>query len=359
MANETGKDETASGSTPVIQEVKAAPKQDVAAIPLNEHTGADPAVAAFVRYLRSERQASAHTVSAYVKDISQFAHHAWGGLPPPFDWSGVDRYMARGFVVALQQAGCAATSTRRKISSARSFYDFMIRDGYLDSSPFDGVRGPRLPRHLPGVLTVEQVATLLAAPMKAFARDRKAASDGAARTEQDELLALYAAWRDTAILETLYSTGARISEAMGLVRGRIDLKRGVAIVLGKGRKERLCALGEPACDALSQALDLSAMLWPKTRDANSEVFRNLRGGPLTPRSVEREMKRWLSEAGLPPDYSPHKLRHSFATHLLDAGADLRNVQEMLGHASIATTQIYTHLTVERLRETYDKAHPRA
>ncbi len=341
----------------VAQEVKFATKQDVAAIPLNQHTGEDPAVAAFVRYLLSERQASTNTVSAYVKDLSQFASHAWGDLLPPFDWASIDRYAARGFVVKLQQAECAPTSTRRKLSSARSFYDFLIRDGYLDSSPFEGVRGPRLAHRLPGVLTVEQVATLLAAPMKAYERDRKAAA--AARDERDELLALYAAWRDTAILETLYSTGARISEAMGLVRNRVDIRRGVAIVFGKGRKERLCALGEPACDALSQALELSALLWPETQRADSEIFRNLRGGPLTPRSVEREMKHWLQEAGLPPDYSPHKLRHSFATHLLDAGADLRNVQEMLGHASIATTQIYTHLTIERLRETYDKAHPRA
>lgn len=343
----------------VVLEVRTVVAEDVAAIPLNERAGEDPAVAAFVRYLRSERRASDHTVGAYMQDIAQFAHTAWGDSMPPFDWSGPDRYSARGFLVELQKAGCAPASVRRKLSSMRSFYKFLVRDGYLDSSPFEGVHGPRLSRHLPGVLTIEQVAALLAAPMEEYRRILGGGADGEWPDPRKRALAGYAAARDWAILETLYSTGARISEATGLVHGRVDLGRGVAIVLGKGRKERLCVLGEPACTALRAAFALSAELWPGSGASDRPLFLNLRGKAITPRSVERDMKRWLAAAGIPPDYSPHKLRHSFATHLLDAGADLRSVQEMLGHSSIATTQIYTHLTVERLRETYDKAHPRA
>ena len=335
-------------SEPVVLEARLPVPEDVAAIPLHPRAGEDPAVRAFLRYLRGERQASEHTVAAYFRDIAQFAGNAWDSLPPPFDWSDPDRYAARGFLVALQKAGCEAASTRRKLSSLRSLYAFLVRDGFVESSPFEGLRGPRLARHLPAVLTVEQVARLLGAPLAALGNEKDPGP-----------LRLYAAWRDTAVLETLYSTGARISEALGLARSRADLAQGVVLVRGKGRKERLCVLGGPAREALGHTLALSDLLWPASRGPDEPLFRNLRGGPLTPRSVEREMKRWLSAAGLPPDYSPHKLRHSFATHLLDAGADLRSVQEMLGHASLSTTQIYTHLTIERLKEAYDKAHPRA
>ncbi|MGI6495362.1 MAG: tyrosine recombinase XerC [Kiritimatiellia bacterium] len=348
------------GDPEICREVRLPAPEDVAPPPLHPLAGDDPAVRAFLRCLAGERQASGHTSRAYFRDIAQFAGHLWNGFPPPFDWSDPDRYAARAFLVALQKAGCAPATTRRKLSSLRSFYDFLARDGFVASSPFEGLRGPRLQRPLPNVLTLEQVAALLAAPMAAW-RERQAAEPppGDADAAADDPLPLYAALRDTAILETLYSTGARISEAMGLVRSRIDLQTGLVRVRGKGRKERVCVLGAPARDALRKALELSARLWPRTAAPDEPVFRNLRGGPLSPRSVERAMKRWLAAAGLPPDFSPHQLRHSFATHLLDAGADLRSVQEMLGHANLATTQIYTHLTVERLKEAYDRAHPRA
>jgi integrase/recombinase XerC len=214
------------------------------------------------------------------------------------------------------------------------------------------LHGPRLARRLPVVLTVPQVAALLAAPARAWAE--KCARSGAPDPD-----GAYAARRDTAILETLYSTGGRVSEIVGLTRGAVDLLGGVARVRGKGKKERLCALGRPAVQALERMLDEAEARWPDAAKPGHPLFLNLQGGPLTARSVERRLKTWLAAAGLPPEITPHKLRHSFATHLLDAGADLRSVQELLGHASLSTTQIYTHVSVARLKDVYRKAHPRA
>jgi integrase/recombinase XerC len=171
----------------------------------------------------------------------------------------------------------------------------------------------------------------------------------------------YAAWRDTAIFEVLYSTGCRVSEAAALTWGEIAFKQrlGTVVVQGKGRKQRLCVLGEPACDALRTLRGCAGVLWQGRDGDTHPLFLNLKGGPLTVRSMERQMKVWLHAAGLPPEVTPHKLRHSFATHLLDAGADLRCVQEMLGHSSLSTTQIYTHVSIERLKEEYHRGHPRA
>ena len=193
---------------------------------------------------------------------------------------------------------------------------------------------------------------LLEAPVQALAEQEK-------NGVKPEPSAVYASLRDAAILELLYSTGARISEAAGLTRRHVDLLAGVARVRGKGKKERLCALGRPAVHALEKALEVSELLWPASAKDTSPIFLNLHGGPLTTRSMERNMKTWLAAAGLPRALTPHKLRHSFATHLLDAGADLRSVQELLGHASLTTTQIYTQVSVERLKEIYRHAHPRA
>ena len=168
--------------------------------------------------------------------------------------------------------------------------------------------------------------------------------------------------RDTAILDALYSTGARVTEIVTLTDPAVDMIGGVAKVRGKGKKERLCPLGKPACLALRSALSLRDILWPRVaaaRENNRRLFLNWRGEPLTARSVERVLKQYLAEAGLNAALSPHALRHSFATHMLDAGADLRSVQELLGHASLSTTQIYTHVSVERLKKVYQETHPRA
>ena len=323
-------------------------------LPLHPNLSDDPLVQRFDQHLRVERNASSHTAAAYLQDLAQFAAHAFGGqVPPPFDWSTPDRFTVRGFLVDCQKDGAAPATTRRKLAAVRTFYTFLIREGCADRNPCAGLRGPRLARRLPDVLTVRQVAALLQAPL----------ADLKARQERSGVppppIEAYAAWRDAAIFEVLYSTGARVAEAAALTRAAADLDGAVVRLRGKGRKERLGALGRPAVAALRQALDFAAFIWPESARPGSPVFLNLRGGALTPRSIERQMKRWLAAAGLPPRLTPHKLRHSFATHLLEAGADLRSVQELLGHASLSTTQIYTHVTVERLKEIYRQAHPRA
>jgi integrase/recombinase XerC len=325
-----------------------------APLPNRSDAAGDAAVRRFVTYLRAERNASGHTVAGYVQDIGQFAAFVWPApsVKPPFAWDAPPRDQARAFLVAFHHAGWSPPTTRRKLASLRAFYRFLEREGMVAANPFAGLHGPRLGRHLPAVLDVRGVEALLAAPLADLAARR--ARHGAVAPS-----AAYAALRDAAIFEALYSTGCRISEIASLTWGGIRFDQGTVIVEGKGRKQRLCVLGGPACRALHALRDQARALWPAASGAGARLFLNTQGGPLTPRSIERQMKKWLKAAGLPPELTPHKLRHSFATHLLDAGADLRSVQEMLGHASLSTTQIYTHVSIERLKEEYGKAHPRA
>ncbi len=324
---------------------------------MKDRLGSDPAIRQFRRYLDTEVNASVHTVSGYMQDLSQFVDLLWGSAAkPPFPWNSVDRLSARGVLVALQKQGLAATSLQRKLSSLRAFFRHRIREEKATENPFSGLSGPRKARKLPHVLSVPETARLLDAPRKMAARSDRVA------TPRQKAEAAYAAVRDTAILEVLYSTGARISELTNLQDSSVDLLSGVIVVRGKGRKERLCPLGHPASQAIRSAMEARDALFPvrgRLALAQRPVIVNVKGGRLTPRSVERNLKKYLVEAGLNPALSPHALRHSFATHLLDAGADLRSVQELLGHASLSTTQIYTHVTVERMRKVYDDAHPRA
>ncbi len=224
----------------------------------------------------------------------------------------------------------------------------------MKDNPFSGLQQPRASRHLPHILSKGEMLRLLEAPARLRAAARTKERKGPTR------FADYAALRDTAILELLYSTGMRIAELCGLTDARLDLISGTALVRGKGKKERFCPIGRPAVLALQGALEARDS-WLATLgvERTTALFVNQRGGRLTPRSVERKLKTYLAEAQLDPGITPHVLRHSFATHLLDAGADLRSVQELLGHASLSTTQIYTHVSVERLKEEYGKAHPRA
>ena len=317
----------------------------------------DPCVAHFVQYLRNERNASRHTITGYLLDIGQFAEFAWEDRGKvPFRWAEADRFAARRFLVEFQKAGMQPATTGRKLASLRSFYRFLEREGYSDLNPFVGLRAPKRARGLPEILSVAEVERLLESPAKRLKR-KQGAADASTKDRADE----YAALRDAAILEFLYSTGARVSEAAGTVEADIDLLSGIAKVRGKGKKERMCPLGTPAGRALRTLMAETRKMWADERGRATErpVFRNARGGRLTPRSIERIMKACLAEAELNPNLSPHSLRHSFATHLLDAGADLRSVQELLGHASMSTTQIYTHITVERLKRVYEDAHPRA
>jgi integrase/recombinase XerC len=317
----------------------------------------DPCVTQFVAHLEHERNASRHTISSYLIDVAQFARATWGeDAFPPFAWGRVDRYAGRKFLVGFQKGGLAATSTGRKLSSLRSFYKFMEREEMVGSNPFEGLKAPKRPRTLPHFLSVPETLRLLDIPMKLW-------QDAVKPEDPDQRrLGEYLARRDAAWVEVLYSTGGRVSEVAGLQDGAIDLLSGVVEVRGKGKKERLCALGRPACKAVKAALELRDALWPeiaRRHRGEKPVFCNARGGRLTTRSIERLLKRYLAAAGLNPALTPHALRHSFATHLLDAGADLRSVQEMLGHASLSTTQIYTHVTVQKLKEVYQDAHPRA
>jgi len=318
---------------------------------------ADEGVGHFLRYLRAERNASAHTMSNYLFDIRQFAFLTWGREAKlPYAWSAIDKFTARKFVVQLQKQSASPATIGRKLSSLRSFFKFLTRENYINGNPFAGLSAPKRKKSLPHVLTVGEASRLLQAPARYGAAEAEKEKDGKKRTWLE-----YAALRDTAILEVLYSTGMRISELANLEAQNIDLLAGVIKVRGKGNKERFCPLGRPAAGALSAALEKRsslAHLCKGTKDSRP-LFMSHVGTRLTTRSMERMMKRYLIKSNLSAAVSPHALRHSFATHMLDAGADLRSVQELLGHASLSTTQIYTHVSVEHLKKVYDESHPRA
>jgi integrase/recombinase XerC len=313
----------------------------------------DPCLRHFLDYMSGERNASKHTLAGYCMDIMQFAHFTWGAeAVAPFRWSDADSFAARKFIIEFQKMAYEPTTTRRKLSSLRSYYRFLVREDYVPANPFHGLRGPRTARKLPEFLSIKEVERLLEAPAQVWRRDSE-------RKEQPAL-AEYMMLRDVAILEVLYSTGARVNEICSLRQRSVDLLSGVVMVKGKGMKERLCPLGMPACKALRGMLAKAEEIWQaKAKGRDCAVFLNRAGDAITVRSVERMMKKYLLAAGLNANLSPHALRHSFATHMLDAGADLRSVQELLGHAGLSTTQIYTHVTVERLKKVYDETHPRA
>ncbi len=311
----------------------------------------DASAQSFVRYLQQEKQASRHTVSNYLLDIAQFLK-----LQPRLRqkegiaWGAVSDSLARRHGMYLAEAGLQKRSINRKLSSLRSFFRFLLREKRVRSNPFSLVDGMRTGKHLPMVLSEQQVTQLLDAPKLYWAH----AKDDDGRSDPD-----FAAARDSAALEVIYSGGLRISEALGLDLEDIDFLASRFKVRGKGRKERFCFLGRPAIKALQNYLLVREQKGLAGRRAPGPLFLNSRGERLTTRSLERAFKLYLAEAGLPADCTPHKLRHSFATHLLAAGADLPTVQELLGHASVTSTQIYTHIDIGRLVEVYTKAHPKA
>lgn len=311
----------------------------------NSRASDDPALTRFLRYLLAERNVSPHTLSGYAADLAQLASSVWGpDAAPPFPWHDVSERDARAFVLAFAKDGSMPATVQRKLAAARSFCRFLQREEMILDNPFSLLRGPRKAKALPKVLSVGEIERFLACPRRDF---------------EEGTLGEYPSLRDTALFEALYSTGCRISEMTAVAWGEIDFGRGTLVVTGKGSKDRLVILGRPAMAALGRLRELAASINPAYAQEKAAVFLSDRFGKITSRFVERRMKRYLAEAGLPADITPHKLRHSFATHLLDAGADLRAVQEMLGHASLSTTQIYTHVSVERLRDEYAKAHPRA
>jgi len=316
----------------------------------------DAHVRDFMHYLDAERNASSHTTYNYLIDLSQFAALTWGDeATPPYAWRDADRFTARRFMVELQKTGLSPASCGRKLSSMRAFYRYLVRESVMPNNPFAGLLLPKKGKRLPKILSKDEVERLLKAPAQ-LAKDETEPEQ-----PRQRLFKEYATARDTAIIEVLYSTGMRVSELTGMDEKNVDPYSGTVKALGKGKKERLCLLGGPAQRALRHAVDLRDRYWMVLgrKGQPSAIFLNRLGTRLTSRSVERLLKKYLDQAGLQRSYSPHTLRHSFATHMLDAGADLRSVQELLGHASLSTTQIYTHITVERLKEVYEQAHPRA
>ncbi len=306
----------------------------------------------FLHYLKIEKQASEHTLEGYRLDLRQFLELLAAGDMEFDDWERFDRDDARSYLQELHKLKLAKNSIARKLSSLRSFYKYLAREGAVTANPFMRLPAQGRERKLPKVMSLTAIEQLIA-EVEPFWRNQLA--HGLAK---NAALAAFAAARDRALIEVIYSGGLRISEALGLAFRDVDLIGGTMLVHGKGKKERLCALGRPARQALRNYFKAR-----KTRSENSAptapVFINRDGGRLTARSFQRNLKEYLLAAGLPPDFTPHKLRHSFATHLLDAGADLRSVQELLGHADLGTTQIYTHVSAERMKDAYRQAHPRA
>lgn len=297
------------------------------------------AEARFEAFLKAERNASANTLKAYLADIESFKKAISKPHSQSPKWQDIKRAEIRDYILGIAQSGAGAATVRRHIASIRTFFRFLRREGDVAVDVASSLRGPKLPKKLPKVLSAPDVERFLNCPIKAA---------------NEKLVSQQIALCDSAVFEFLYSTGCRISEAMSLKWSQVDLARGTATVVGKGSKERLVILGKAATTALSRWRDFCSM-----PPEEACVFLSERNTPLTPRTVQRRMKFYLSLANLPLDVTPHKLRHSFATHMLDAGAGLRGVQEMLGHSSLSTTQIYTHVSVERLKDQYAKFHPRA
>jgi len=296
------------------------------------------AIAQFLRYLVTERNASALTIKAYREDL--FGLVDWleatrGETPRP---GALSPQELRAFQAALQEAGYARSTISRKLASLRSFYRFAMRQGLASDNPAKPLRNPRRQRKLPHVLTNEEVGQLLLAP------------------PANSLAGL----RDRAILETMYSAGLRVSELVSLRDGDLDFDEQLVRIRGKGRKERVSPLGSYAIKAIKRYAQ-QRLRDPKTESLGRDapVFVNRFGRILTTRSVGRMLEKYIAVTGLDSRTSPHTLRHSFATHLLDRGADIRSVQELLGHKSLATTQIYTHVSAANLRQVYEQAHPRA
>jgi integrase/recombinase XerC len=333
-----------------------------------------PIVQDFIHYLLDERHFSPYTARCYGVDLRQYIEFLVDEFTitvnrsqeeeafrrrvdaPPAAENGVvatlapatataalteaDVNVIRNFLNRLSEQQYSAATMARKIATLRSFHRWMNKRGLIASNPMTLIRTPRQNKRLPKAIDVEQVERLLAAP------------------NDSDLLGA----RDRAILETLYSTGIRVSELVGINRGDVDDAGQALIVRGKGRRERIVPLGTHALVAIGhyvKMLDQYHRQVGTPIQGDSPLFINKHGGRLSTRSVRRKVSKYLAEAGLDPDISPHTLRHSFATHLLDNGADLRSVQELLGHQSLSTTQVYTHLTTQRMREAYDKAHPRA
>ena len=304
----------------------------------------------FLGHLAVDRDASVYTRRNYEQALREFRrwHQTDAGGDPV--WDQLQRDDFRNYLRHLGRQKLGRAAIQLRFSALRSFFKFLVRHGMLAASPVKSLSLPKLPRRLPKYLTIDQMKALLAAPATLFSQHQTKKSAG-------RPFSATAALRDTAVLETIYSCGLRISELSGLRAEDLDWNEQLVRVRGKGKKERLVSIGAPALEAVRAYWNHRH--YAPTGDGPVFLGRPHKVSALTPRTVQLRLKIYLRAAGLDPHLTPHKLRHSFATHLLDAGADLRSVQELLGHAHLVTTQVYTHLTTERLKRTYDKAHPRA
>ncbi len=289
----------------------------------------------FLKHLNIERNYSDLTIKAYRRDINDFLDFSEKADKTVDDFANIGHNDIRAYLGKMKNSGLSVATVSRRLSSLRSFFKFLIRVDMLTDNPLSGIRTPRRGRPLPHYLNTRDIGRLLEAP------DVRNLSGK----------------RDKAILEVLYSTGMRVGELTSLCFADIDFNQEVIRVLGKGKKERLVALGRFAASALKGYID--ARNTHMAGAATDKVFLNRLGTPLTSRSVRRMLDKYLKITGLNSKLSPHSIRHSFATHLLNAGADLRSVQELLGHKNLSTTQIYTHVSTEHLKLIYEKAHPHA
>jgi len=298
-----------------------------------------PYIEEFSNYLIYERRVSAYTVRNYQSAVKSFVRYLNEAGVWRDNFTSVTTTEVRSFLI--EQGRIRARRTvHNQVSGLRAFYLYLRKKGYTTINPFTGLSLPKLGRPLPKFLTESQMNSLLNTPVLLW---------------KDGKIGEFEAFRDSLVLELLYGGGLRVSELCAMTHKRIDLLQGVARVLGKGRKERLCPLGPVAI----QCLKIFLRRFDLDTAPEAPVICDCRGRRMDPRSIQRLLKTHLRAAGLPLDMTPHKLRHSFATHMLDAGADLRVVQELLGHANLSTTQIYTHVSVARLKEAHKQAHPRA
>lgn len=282
----------------------------------------------YLAHIEHDKNFSLQTLRAYQNDLHQYL--SFLRAEDCNDFAKATRLLLRKFLAFLKGQNYSKTTIARKLVSIRSLYKFLCREGILECNPVENVRTPKQDRKLPKFMSINDTEVLLSLP------------------DRSSLLGI----RDSAIMETLYSTGMRVSELVGMDVADVDFRSGIVKVKGKGKKERLLPIGNHALSAVQLYLD-------KRGSLKQALFLNKRGGRLTERSVARMLEKYAKKAGMGPHISPHTFRHSFATHLLDRGADLRSVQELLGHANLSTTQIYTHITTERLKQVYDRTHPRA
>jgi integrase/recombinase XerC len=290
----------------------------------------------FLKYLAVERNVSPHTIRAYTLDLENFfaflSEHGGGkDKSGDVDVRSVDHILLRRYLASLHKTS-SRTTIHRRLSALRTFFRYLVREGILNRNPAEVVSSPRKENYLPKVLSVDETFHLLE---KGYAAD---------------VLSL----RDQAMFELLYSSGLRVGELAALNVENVDLNHGLVRVVGKGRKERIVPVGSKARDSIRDYLEACGR-----RGKDQPLFLNNRGGRLSERSIERNLKKQLIKAGIFKEATPHSLRHSFATHLLDGGADLRAIQELLGHVSLSTTQKYTQVSVDKLMAVYDKAHPRS